>query len=326
MTNQKEIINIIKTIFVYTYPIISFVGLVTNTLSFVIFSHKKFQNTIFYIYFRFILFFDILCMMIPINKFFESNLNIYIRDMNDSLCKFRYYYIYVVYPISGWGLVIISIDRFVSIAYPSRYLIRKRTIFQILVCLFILAYNLIYYIPMLFYYLKATSKFNNATNRTTTTYKCTNQNYPTEWFNIINTTILPFLFMFLFTMLTLRVLFKTRKKSFQRTKCYNKSIRQRDIKFAVTSITLNIIFLLLNLPYGIYSLASFYIQDFIDKDVQNLLYAIIYVPFYINLTTVFFINVKVNSIFRNQLMNFLLPKQITYKLDSSQNGEAKMVK
>jgi hypothetical protein len=321
--SRTDILNISKTIFVYTYPVISIIGLITNSLAFVIFSRKKFHNTIFFIYFRFILLFDIFSMMIPINKFFESNFNIYFRDFNQSLCKFRYYYIYVVYPISGWGLVVVSIDRFVSIAHPNRFLIRKKILFQIVICCSIFTFNLIYYIPMLFYFLKETKNFNNQTNKTTISYKCTNQNYPTDWFNIMNTTLMPFIFMFLFTILTLRFLFNARNKSFQTTKSYNKSIRQKDVKFAVTSVTLNIIFLILNLPYGIYSLLAFYIQDSIDKDAQNLLYAIIYVPFYINLTTVFFINIKVNSMFRNEFKILILSKKITFKIESGQNENSK---
>ena len=92
-------------IFGYTYLIISVIGFITNLISFIILSSKTFRNTVFSSYFRFIAFFNILSMIIPINKFLEYNLNIWIRDFSDSLCKFRMYYFYILFPVYCWGLV-----------------------------------------------------------------------------------------------------------------------------------------------------------------------------------------------------------------------------
>jgi hypothetical protein len=296
-----------KTAVVCLYLLIAVIGLISNLLSFIIFSQKKFQNTVFSIYFRFIVIFDILSMMIPVNKFFEFNLNIWFRDFSDPLCKFRYYYIYVVFPISGWGLVAVSIDRYFSIVYPTKFSIRKNILFQILVCCGILVYNLVYYIPQLFYYINISKSFNNKTNQTIITKKCVNQNYPTDWLNILNTTLIPFALMFVFTLITLRKLFKSRKNSCQNSQSSSNKTRQKDIRFAITSITLNVIFLLLNLPYGVYSILVLNIS--MNKDLEKLIYSIIYVPFYLNLTSLFFINLKVNSIFRNEFIRIFFSKK-----------------
>lgn len=297
-------INVLITILVYSYLVISLIGLVTNILSMIVFSRKKFQNTVFYIYFRFVAFFNILSMIIPINKFFEYNLNIWFRDFSDSLCKFRMYTFYVLQPMLGWSLVAVSIDRYLSIAYPSKFSFRKKTIFQVIVCCSILSYNLCYNIPHLFSYVKRTKQSTNKTNLTIITDRCSNNVYLKDWFNTFSTTIIPFALMFLFTLLTLIKLFQSRKN------INNCKTKKRDNRFAMTSISLNIIFLLLNLPYGVFSILIMYISDSMNKTIEKLIYSIIYVPYYSNLVSIFFINIAVNKMFRDEF----------YKLIFSLNG------
>ncbi len=293
-------------IFGYTYLIISVIGFITNLISFIILSSKTFRNTVFSSYFRFIAFFNILSMIIPINKFLEYNLNIWIRDFSDSLCKFRMYYFYILFPVYCWGLVAISIDRFIAISYPNKFSFRKKTTFQILVCIIILTFNCIYYIPLLFSFVKISKQFNNKTNQTIISQRCSNNVYSKDWFNTFNTTIIPFSIMFIFTLLTLINLFKSRKIA------SNCKTKQKDIKFAITTISLNVIFLFLNLPYSTYSIINFYISDSIDKELEKLIYSIVYVPYYFNLITIFFINVTVNKMFQDEF------KRIFFKINKKE--------
>ena len=311
----NDYINLFKTILVYTFPLISTISVIANILSFLTFSRKKFQNTVFSIYFRFSLFFDILsAITIPINKLLEFNFSIYFRDYNDSLCKFRYYFIYVLIPISGWILVIVSIDRFVNMAYPNRFLFKNKQSFQITVCTVIFIFNLAYYSPLLSYFIKINTIFNNSTNKTTYSFKCTNYGYPTDLLNIMNTTIVPFSLMFLFTFLTLKTLFKSRRKNNQ---IRNDQIKKRDVRFTKTSIALNIIFLLFNLPYGVFSILILRYKKFTGPDLEHLLYSIVYITYYSSFGSVFFINLKVNSIFRKEFMKMVLMRKDSMKTANS---------
>ena len=308
---MKNIIQTCITVVTYTYLVISFIGFVSNILLLIIFSRKKFQNTVFSSYFRFITIFNLISMIMPVNKFFEFNLNIYFKDINDSLCKFRMLTFYVLFPIYCWGLVIISIDRYLSIAFPNKFIFKKKLSFQIQVCCFILIFNIIYYVPLLFSHVKETENFNKETNKTITIKTCVNNIYQKDLFNALNTTVIPFLIMFLFTLLTLVKLFQSRQKQVNNDS--QKRTRVKDIRFAITSIALNFIFLFLNLPYGIFSIVNLYINGSINRDVDKLIQSIFFIFYYSNLISVFFINITVNKIFRDELFLFY-SKKIKYNL------------
>lgn len=280
-----------KTFIVSIYPIQSSIGLITNIIAFVIFSRIIFKKTIFSTYFRFLIIFDMISSIIPINKFFEFNFNTYLKDFNDSLCKFRMFTFYVIFPISGWTLVVISFDRYLSIKFPKRFSIRKKTKFQILVCIFILVLNLIYYTPNLFFHLKQN---NISMNQSIITYKCNNPGIPLEWMNIFESTIVPFLLMFLFTSFAIRTLNKIRKNSI----IYSESARKKDIKFALTSVFLNILFFVINFPLGIYTISNMYFNYIFSVDLHKLISSLVYLFAYFNSMSVFFINIIVNRMFR----------------------------
>jgi hypothetical protein len=307
--SEINVLLLAKTVIVYTYPIISLIGFITNTLSFIIFSRKRFKNTIFFTYFRFLVIFDIITLVFPINKLFELNFNIYFRDFSDELCKFRFYFTYSIFPISGWVLVLISFDRFVNISFPNRFLLTKKATFQLSMCLIVFGLNFTYYIPNLFYYIRVNVNSKNSTNQTVLTYKCTNPGFPIEWMDIIESSLLPYLLMFSFTSFSIFLLFKSRSKS--SIKSSNKSsIKKKDLRFALTSIALDFVFILLNLPDGILKLANLYNQNlFKNQDIYQFLSSLFYLIAYTNSALVFFINVTFNSMFRNELICFFKNKK-----------------
>jgi hypothetical protein len=138
---------LLRIVIVYTFPVISFIGFITNIISFVIFSRKRFENTIFSTYFRFYLVFEIINPIFPINKMFELNFEIYFGLISDFCCKLRRFFSNYNTSNTPWFLVIISLDRFLSIAYPTRFLLRKKPIFQILISFFIIGINFGLYTP-----------------------------------------------------------------------------------------------------------------------------------------------------------------------------------
>lgn len=284
-----------QNIIVYLFPLISLIGVVANILAFIIFSRKKFQNTIFSIYFRFFIIFDTLSLMLPINKLLEMNFNIIIADISDSLCKFRYYYAYVSVPISGWTLVVISIDRFLSVSCSGRFHFRKKKGFHITMAFIILIFNLSYYIPNLFYYIETKTNYSNETNLTIEYSKCQNPGFALEIMDLFQSTLVPFLLMIFFSSITIKSLFESRIRA------NLKNGHRKDIRFAITSISLNILFLVMNLPYFIVSILNqhtnifennFLLFKFIISTTLGLLYS--------NAATVFFVNILVNRLFRNE--------------------------
>ena len=281
---------------VYSFPLISIAGFFFNSLSFVIFSQKKFQKTSFSIYFRFLIISDSLSLLLPINRMLEWNFLMFISNYSDFFCKLRAFYSYAIRPISGWTTVVIGLDRMIDIMYPTRFLFRKQVKFQIITCLSILFFDFMFYIPVLFFRLNRTPYFDTQTNKTSELIICENKSIPVFWMDLFQSALVPFILMLTSTSLILRCVFKSRHLR-QRAR------RRKDLKYAVTSISLNIIFLLLNSPFVFYNLISTYIS--INYAVDEFLFILCLTMLYLNFLSVFFINISANSIFKEEFYKLL---------------------
>ncbi len=304
----EKILEKISTIIVYLFPFITIIGLLSNLIAFVIFSRKKFKNTVFATYFRFLALFDTLSLLLPLNKYLELKLNIHIMDMSNLFCKLRIYLTYSIPPMSGYILVLISLDRWISISMPTKFLFRKKIIFQVGVTILMLMINLIFYSVTLASHLSRNISINT-TN--ITTYRCYEYKKTVQimsWLDLFNYSIVPFSLMIVFTSITLRTIFGSRKRIFsiQNNQLHknnsNSSSRTKDIKFAITSVVLNIIFLVLNIPFCIFAIVFSHVIKFIDSEIDYFFYVFTLFFNYINFGTAFFINFVVNSIFRKEFL------------------------
>jgi hypothetical protein len=102
----------------------------------------------------------------------------------------------------------------------------------------------------------------------------------------------PFLIMIASSSLTVKKLLESRRNAFR-------NVSSKDIKFAITSVTLNICFLLFNLPSNISLIVSKYVP--MDTDLNSLVYVSTIIWYYIDFGTLFYVNLFVNSIFKDEL-------------------------
>ena len=296
-------------------PIIIF-GLIGNFLAFIVFSRKKFHNTSSYVYLRFQCLNDsfVLIISLPelLNIFFGINLEFY-----QFYCKINLYLAYSTITVSNWLLVIISIDRYLTIRYPTKFTFKNKHKYQLLVSIMIILCNFIINIPMIIFRdLKQTIAFDNLTNLTFIDSKCVND-IKLVWFDLFtlsNGVLFPFLCMILPTCLTIRYLFKTRRSS--GVYSTNRTIKLKDRQFAITSVSINILFLLFRLPFYIFFILNIY---FIKDDYFiYLFYYITSILCYFFFTIIFLINFKFNLIFRNEFF-----KLIGLKPNSNNNAETR---
>jgi hypothetical protein len=314
MNSNQIVLNSMSTIILFIYPLISLVGVSTNILSIVIFSRKRFKKTVFATYFRFLTIIDTFVVLLPINKFFELYFNFYIENQSEFLCKLRFFLPYSIKPNSQWIIVAISLDRFISISRPGKFLFRKKTNFQLFSCSFIFLFNLIYYSIGLTPYLIVNITYDNISNTTIDSNKCI-FNSPTLmlWMDFINSAILPFVSMTILTILTLKTIMASRRRSASTIVIFKKNAKQnsklRDVKFTRISVSLNVMFLLFNVPFSLYALIDQYTFDSIDPYLDLFLYVLTLFFHYCNFTSVFFINILSNSIFKDEffkIFDFIL--------------------
>ena len=110
------------------------------------------------------------------------------------------------------------------------------------------------YIPVALYKELIPSSETNQTQNDTITYNCV---YPSSndiqffisLYDFINLLGFPFLLMFIFSSLLILAIFQSRNRV-MRNIVEQRNFKQ-DIRFSVTSLSLNIIFLILNLPLSI---------------------------------------------------------------------------
>jgi hypothetical protein len=295
-----SLLILLKTTIVYSFIAITLIGLITNSISFVLFSRKRFQNTIFKTYFRMYVVFQTLNLILPINKMFELNLNMYFSRLSTFICSLRFFYPNFNFSNDAWLLVVLSIDRYLSVSYPNKFLFRKNHLFQSFICCFIFLYNTFYFTSSWFYYLKETR--TNETNQTKISYKCVPFSIEVDIMEMFQQTLGPFSFMILFTMLTIKNLLRSRKINNNNSNGLSNKTISNDKKFVISSIAITILFLLFNLPYFIFNFLNDYTTVFVNvNNLFKLLESLTYFFLYINLCSTFFINSCVNSMFKCEL-------------------------
>jgi hypothetical protein len=112
--------------------------------------------------------------------------------------------------------------------------------------------------------------------------------------------------MIISTIVTLKSLYKQRsrvKYTGVKTNNENSIKKSKDAKFAFTSVALNMMFFLLNIPFCTLSLSSLYL--IIDEKILSLIKAVISIFYYINFLTVFFVNILFNSIFKKEFFSYI---------------------
>ena len=314
---MENTIHIIKELFIYFYPLIILLGIIGNALSFFVFSSRKFRNTLFYVLFRVISITDTIAIVAPLHYFLTFGFSFDITQLSNVTCKLVDYVIYTSCPISSYILVYVSFDRMLNILKPNGFLpklvVKK---FHFSFSILIILFNMIYYAPILVYkQLEESISYNNETNKTVATYFCVyKDNGFIYWMDLFYSTIIPFIFMFIFTSVTIFTLFKSKKRTV--------GINSRDAKFALTSITLNICFFLFVFPLTLFLLISLYMN--INEQTFELLFIILLSIFSINYANMFYVNMFVNSIFRSSFLDLVkrILRKFGYKIVIIQSTSA----
>lgn len=289
-------INQIEKIIIYLYPLIISLGIIGNAFSFLIFSRKQFKKTIFQVYFRLVSISNTLAVIIPVNYFLMYQFNYDISKLSSFTCKLMDYLIYTSCPISSYILAYASIDRMLHMVSPFKYQFRNKIKFQLFICILVIFITMIYYVPILvFRKLEPIIGINQSDEIKQYVCVYTDGGF-IYWMDLFYSTIIPFVIMFISTSITVFVLFKSKKKT--------NGINSRDIKYAITSISLNICFFVFVFPLTVFLLLSLYLN--IDEKVYELTFIILLCIYSINYANMFYVNMFTNSIFRNEFLKMLI--------------------
>ena len=105
--SKIDIFELATNLIFLLYPIVVIVGTVCNSLAFIIFSRRKFNNTIFSTYFRFLAVNDTVSLLfLTLNKFLIIRFDFYIGEISDLFCKLIGFLAYGIPAISSWILFV----------------------------------------------------------------------------------------------------------------------------------------------------------------------------------------------------------------------------
>ena len=107
-----------------------------------------------------------------------------------------------------------------------------------------------------------------------------------------NRVVVPFLLMIICTSLLIDYIFQSRRKIHQKSKSNDNKKLIKDIKFAITSVALNVMFVLFNLPVSVII--------FLPAYFLRMPYLICLFIFYAGYAANFYILFLTNSLFRNE--------------------------
>lgn len=119
------------------------------------------------------------------------------------------------------------------------------------------------------------------------------QNYDSnalDWMDLFNSTLIPFIVMIFLSIILIFFVYHSRSKMHSRS---SSSTMRRDLRFSVSIISLNVIFLILNLPITIVDLLGS--PSSIFEYISDVLY-------FMNYAISFYVQVVVNIDFRNEFL------------------------
>ena len=282
-------------------PMVTIFGLTGNFIGFTIMSFKSMSKLPVKNYYRFLFVSDSVFISQSIISYMQYGLNFDPTISSIYFCKIFNYLNYCLSTISPLLIVIISSERLIAIKFSQKSYILSNFKFQIIYLIIIIVYGLLFYAGIAVYF--DLVNVSNDTNETI--IQCT-FNDPTalvvlSYMDLVNRAIIPSLLMIICSIWLSFLIFKSRKRVSK-----NKSIKenknfQRDLKFTMTSIFLNLVYVFLNLPISI--------TIFFPNYQQSTIYVFSFFLFYLSYGINFYIIITFNSLIRNQFLIFLRIRQ-----------------
>lgn len=294
MPSLDEYAEMVQNLNLVTY-IINIIGLIGSVLGFAVFSRKAFSKNSIGVYFKSLAIFD----LFPI---FNSGFGIVsliidydLFNLTNWACKLVHTASFAISAVPGWILVAFSVDQLILVSNTKRFSYFQTKHFQYWLISGLFFIHLVIYSPSVFYVSSQNVTTANGTAQVCIfDFSCI---LPAVY--LIESSIVPFSIMMITTIWTCKLLFDSRRNLEKNnpSSIQNSSLRKsRDIRFAVNSIILNILFIVLGMPLVIRSYV-FPFEDYYENEYYK---TICFIFWYINFTSHFFIGLCVNSLFRRE--------------------------
>lgn len=268
------------------------IGIICHILSIFVFGRKKLKNFSYSVYWRIKAVCEILVLLKIIQFWTTEIIQVNNNPISDIFCRLTQYSTYVPNGISLCLELIITLDRFFTIIYSNRFGFIKKRSFQIAIISLVVAYNIL--INVIF-------QLNYRLNKVKDTWICQVQidEYKISWtIGLIETFIVNLFVNPIIDFILIRRIIVTRRN----VRPINRTIIN-DRKFAISAIGLNTSSVLLKIPFVLNNLLSIYLN--VGPEIASRIYTISLLIVMIDKIDIFFVNMLVNSIFRQEFFNMI---------------------
>lgn len=274
-------------------------GLIGNLIGLAVFSRRNLSKFPTKNLYRSLALFDTIYLVYRIIGEVTTDNGMSIYLISNIWCKVFRYFRYSLGPISAWVLVYISIEKFISIQFSKL----KVVVFQNTIIILIVIFNLSYYSPFFVYSTLIAQNntdsdmLNSNSSSSSLVYTCyfqdLNQKKVLYMMDLVNSTLLPFALMIVFSTFLIHTIFKSRLRILRLDSSVDRKRLRKDIKFAFTCILLNMAFVILNLPVCIANLLT---------EVSEFTYKVLLYLFFLSFCINFYVLFTFNSIFRKEFL------------------------
>lgn len=274
--------------------IMAVLGIIGNIISFIVFSRPTFQKNSVSIYFRALAIFDMFIIYSAILDFYYIFYEYFIPNYSNSVCVACTYSYYTLGSITGWILISFSIDRVQSLKKVTNTMKRPIVHYSVIIAIFLVLLLLYIEIPI---YLR----LSPIEIYGTTFYVCDPSLLPfgkvINIIYIVDGSILPFVIMTISSLVTIKLLRDSRSHVGTFLMADNKR-KNRDNKFAITSLAFNFLFIVLKMPLVIVITIGYNFVNYYFLQIAILL-------FFLDYSIKFFVHFVSNCLFRRELFILL---------------------
>ena len=285
------------------------IGFFGNVISFAIFSRKRFQKNSISTYCQALALIDCFTIAEILDTFYLLLYKLEFNNTSDEACKALSYIPPIYNSIPVWILVAFSLDKLLNMRRKTINLLQKKW-FQWSLIAGIVLFHLILYIGLPIFVVRREISPGF--------YLCDQTTF--EFFDtlmivlVIETCFIPFIIMIVSSIMTIRLLYKSRRLV-ERAGKLTASRRSRDTRYAISSVVFNFVFIPLKLPIVIY-----YILSSFDVEISIYYFQISILLYFFTSSSNFFVHMATNSLFRKELWEIISrSKRVLVRGDSTNN-------
>lgn len=269
-------------------PMVILIGIIGNSLGTIVLTKKIMHKIGPLAMYHFLFVFETLYLLSYFQSYLSRGFAINLLNNSKLGCKLYYLMIHTFAPMSPLIMIYISLDRFISIKFPSKRYFFKNNKTQLSLIVAFIVFNLGYKIPVYVNYDLA-----NANGTSICTISLTSKRLLVSFMDFGYRILALSVIMIVLTALIVYRIFESRKRVLRISKKESR-ILKKDVRLSVTSFMINIIYILLNMPINFSTFFLSSIPEYGYLFTLNLFYLSYAINFYIIIAT--------NSLFRREFL------------------------